>query len=189
MLDKLKNLNIDTCSDSELRALICQTLPIFLQACQKFLSEDKTNQNPCDNCNNANTCKEPCELLEALLPSKYGGSYLRSNTFGNLLDKISDTNACNSTDDDNKISHRFDRSSLISVDRTRTNDIFFLYKNCLPIFTTKEWRVVKLKIEEGDTYKIIGNKLGIAPSTASDTFQRAKKKMENYYITQKKREI
>lgn len=43
MFDKLKYLNIETCSDSELRSLVCQTLPLvnlFLQAIQSLLSQD-----------------------------------------------------------------------------------------------------------------------------------------------------
>ena len=100
MFDGLKNLNIETCSDSELKALVRQTLPVLVQACLRLLSEDTLSQNPCDNCDRAGTCTEPCELLEALLPSKYGGSYILSNTLGNLLNNVSDTNADNSTDHD-----------------------------------------------------------------------------------------
>ena len=180
MYDELKNLNIDTCSDSELKALIRQALPIFLQACQKLLTKDKLNQNPCDNCDKADTCTEPCKLVEALLPGRHEGSYILSNTFGNLLEKVSDTSRSNSPDD-NEIHQRLDRSSLKSIDRIKSDEIFMLYKNCHLIFTTKEWRVITLRVEEGHTYKAIGSKLGIAISTASDTFRRAEKKMKNHY--------
>ncbi len=185
MFDELKNLNIETCSGSELRTLIHQTLPIFLQACQRFLSEDKSNQNPCDNCDKYNICKEPCELLKPKLLSIHSCSYLLNNAFGNLMDKISDSNTDNIADDD-EIPQRLDRSSLVSMDRVRSDEIFMLYKNCNFILTKKEWRVITLKIEAGDTYKAIGLKLGIKTSTASDTFRRAKKKMENYYSRQRK---
>jgi len=138
------------------------------------------NLTPCDNCDKTETCKEPCELLEALLPCKYGGSYILSNTFGNLMDKISDTDSSNIADD-GEIHQNLDSSTLISIDKDRTKEVFMLYKNCLIIFTKNEWRVVTLRVKEGLTYKEIGLKLGIKTSTASDTFRRAKWKMENYY--------
>lgn len=52
------------------------------------------------------------------------------------------------------------------------------------IFTPKEWRVVTLRVQQGKTYREIGENLGIATSTASDTFHRAKKRMEDHYRNQ-----
>ena len=52
------------------------------------------------------------------------------------------------------------------------------------ILTLKEWRVVTLKVQQGKTYREIGENLGIATSTASDTFRRAKKRMEDHYRNQ-----
>ena len=190
MFDQLKNLNIATCSDEELKTLIKHTLPIvltFVKACQKLFGEEsKSNNNPCQNCTEAATCKEPCGSLEDILPGNLSGGHILNKTYGNLLEDISDTNIGN-TDDDGGKPQRLDRSSLRSMDRVRSDEIFMLYKNCHPIFTTKEWRVVTLKIGEGHTYNTIGQKLNIAPSTASDTFQRAKTKMEYYYNRQRTR--
>jgi len=183
MFDELKNLDFDTYSGSELLALIRQMLPTviaFIQASQKLLSEDKSTQNLCKHCDKFDICKEPCELAEAQMPNTLSGSSFLSKTYGNLLDKISDTNLANSTDDDG-IPQRLDHSSLKSIDRIRSDEIFMLYKNCHPIFTAKEWRAVTLRVEEGLTYKAIGLKLGIETSTASDTFQRAKRRMEQHY--------
>ncbi|MBW7991915.1 MAG: sigma-70 family RNA polymerase sigma factor [Planctomycetes bacterium] len=180
MFDELKNLNIDTCSGSGLRALIRQALPIFLQACQKLLIEDKLNQSPCDSCDKYNTCEELCELLKAKLPSIHSGSYLLNKTFGNLMEEISDLSMGNSDNDDSK-PPRLDHSSLKAINKIRSDEIFGFYKNCSFIFTPKEWRVVTLKVQQGKTYREIGGNLGIATSTASDTFQRAKRRMERHY--------
>ena len=50
MFDELKNLNIEVCSDSELKVWIKQTIPVvilFMQAIQKFFREDsKLNNKP-----------------------------------------------------------------------------------------------------------------------------------------------
>ena len=188
MFDELKNLNIDTHSDSELNALVRQTLPIaitFVRASQKLLTKDNPNRQACDNCDKAGICKEPCELVTSQLPGIYSGSSLLNKTFGGSLDNICDTITDHINDDD-EAPKKLDRSSLRSIDRIRTDEIFILYKNCHLIFTTKEWRVVTLKIRDGNSYRSIGKKLGIAISTASDTFQRAKKKMEHYYKKQRK---
>lgn len=181
MFDELKNLNIETCSDSELRTLIRQTLPTFLQACQKLLNEDKSNQNPCDKCDKYNTCEESCESLKAKLPGIHSGSYILNKTFGNLMDEISDT-SIKDTDDNDEILRKFDINYLKAIDRIRVNDIFVLYKNCIHLFSKTEWRVATLRIEEGQTFKAIGVVLGISTSTASDTFQRAKRRMERHYL-------
>ena len=181
MFDELKNLNIETCSGSELKALIRQVLPTvitFVQASRRLLSE---KENPCDGCNKVDTCKEPCELLEALLPSKYGGSYILSNTVGKLLYEVNNTSASQDTNNDDEIPKRLDRSSLKTVDRVKADETFMLYKNCHSIFTTKEWRVITLRVEGGHIYKAIGVKLGIITGTVSDTFRRAEKKMGKYY--------
>lgn len=178
MFDKLKKLNIDACSDSELRTLIRQTLPTvmtFIKASQRLLIEDKPNHKPCGNCDKYNTCKETCELVEGKLPKEHKGSRNLERTYGNLIGEISDT------DDNDEILRTYDINYLKAIDRVRADDIFVLYKNCHIIFTKKEWRVVTLRVEEGLTYKAIGLKLDIKTSTASDTFRRAKRKMEQYY--------
>jgi len=183
MFDKLNNLNIDTCSDSELRALSRQTLPTvmtFVKASQRLLTEDKPAPKPCDNCDKYNTCEETCELVEGKLPKEHKGSQNIERTYGNLINEISDTSA-KDTDDNDEILHKFDVNYLKAIDRVRADDIFILYKNSIHLFSKIEWRVITLRVEEGLTYKEIGVVLGISTSTASDTFQRAKRKMERYY--------
>ncbi len=183
MCNELKNLNIYTCSDSELKTLIRRTLPTvmtFVKASQRLLNEDKQDNYPCDNCDKYNTCEESCELLENKLPKIHKGPQDLKRTYGNLIDEISDTSV-KDTDDNDEILHKFDINYLKAIDRVRADDIFVLYKNCHIIFTKKEWRVVTLRVEEGLTYKAIGLKLDIKTSTASDTFRRAKRKMEQYY--------
>lgn len=186
MLDELKNLNIDTCSDSELRTLIRQTLPIvmtFVKASQKNLTEDKPVPKPCDNCEKYGTCTETCEAVENKLSEEHKGSQNSERTYGNLIDEISDTRI-KDTDND-ELLRTYDNNYLKAIDRIRSDDIFILYKNCIHLFSKIEWRAITLRVEEGLTYKTIGQVLGIKTSTASDTFHRAKRRMERHY--QKKR--
>ena len=178
MVDELKKLNIDTCSDSELKTLIRQTFPTvmtFVKASQRLLTEDKPDHKPCGNCDKYNTCEETCELVEGKLPKKHKGSRSLERTYGNLIGEISDT------DDNDEIIRTFDINYLKAIDRVRADDIFVLYKNRIQLFSKKEWRVITLKLDEGLTYKTIGQILGISTSTASDTFQRAKRRMERHY--------
>lgn len=183
MFDELENLNIEPFSGSELRTLIRQALPTvmtFVKASQRLLKEDKTGNNPCDNCDKYNTCEETCELVEGKLPKEHKGSQYLERTYGNLIDEISDTRI-KDTGDNDEILCTYDVNYLKAIDRVRTDDIFVLYKNSIHLFSKKEWRVITLKLDEGITYKTIGQILGISTSTASDTFQRAKGKMERHY--------
>lgn len=183
MFDELENLNNNTCSVSELRTLIRQILPTvitFVKASQKLLNENSPNQSPCDNCDKYNTCKEPCDQLNAKLTGPLSGSHLLNGIYGNLIDEISDSST-KDTDDNDEIIRTFDINYLKAIDRVRADDIFVLYKNCIQLFSKKEWRVITLKLDEGLTYKTIGQVLGISTSTASDTFQRAKRRMERHY--------
>lgn len=182
MFDELKNLNIDLCSGPELETLIRRTLPTvmtFIKASQRLLNEDKPAPKPCDNCNKYNACKKPCELLENILPKIHKGPQNLKRTYGNLINEISDTSTKDI--DSDEILHKFDINYLKAIDRVRADDIFVLYKNCIQLFSKKEWRVITLKLDEGLTYKTIGQILGISTSTASDTFQRAKRRMESHY--------
>jgi len=175
MLDYPNNLGIDTYSTAELLAVVRQTLPIvniFIKASQALLTN---NQNPCKTCKKRDICQNPCDQLNAILPKPLEGSSNLNNTVGDLIESIS--SPCQA---------KLDRSKLRTIDKTRSEDIFTLYKNCPVTFTKQEWRVITLRIKEGDTFKTIGQKLGIQTSTASDTHQRAKKKMEERY---KKRRV
>ncbi len=181
MLDELKNLNIDTCSGSELKVLIRQTLPVvmtFVKASQKLLDENNPEDSPCQNCKQAETCKEPCELLKNKLVPEHKGSKNLQCTYGNLIEAISNAN---DSDENGEILRKYDSGYLKEIDRVRSDDIFALYKNCIHLFSKTEWRVVTLRIEEGLRFKEIGRVLGIETSTASGTFYRAQNKMEQHY--------
>ncbi|OHB49699.1 MAG: hypothetical protein A2Y10_05955 [Planctomycetes bacterium GWF2_41_51] len=172
MLDEFKNFDITKCSDSELKVLIRQTLPILLQACFRVLNEkDTANQSPCNNCENRGHCNG-CDLLESQLPSENTGAHSQIKYYGDLLHNIVDVNG--------KRQIKFDYADLKEIDRIRSDDIFTLYKNCSIIFSECEWRIATLKIRDGLTFKKISQIIGIAPSSASETFYRAKKKMEQY---------
>lgn len=188
MFDELKKLNIATFSDTELRVLIRQIYPIvlfFIKASQKLLNEkDIPNESPCSTCEKANICKKPCELVENLLPGYFKGYNNTNLTCGSLIDNVGNTNI-NDEADCNEISQKYDNSFLKAIDKVRSDDIFILYKNCIHLFSKKEWQIVTLKIEKGLTYKTIGKILGIGLSTTSDTFHRAKGKMERHYTNMK----
>jgi len=175
MLDYSHNLNLESYSEAELILLLSETLPsviTFVVASQALLTKMHA---PCQICTKRNTCKTPCDQLNAILPKPLEGSSNLNNTVGDLIESIS--SPCQA---------KLDRSKLRTIDKTRSEDIFTLYKNCPATFTKQEWRVITLRIKEGDTFKTIGQKLGIQTSTASDTHQRAKKKMEERY---KKRRV
>ena len=183
MSDKNENLNIDACSDSELKTLIRRTLPTvitFVKASQRLLNENKPDHKPCDNCEKYPTCTQTCKSVENKLSEERKGSQNLERTYGNLINEISNT-SIKGTDDNDEIIRTFDINYLKAIDRVRADDIFVLYKNCIQLFSKKEWRVITLKLDEGLTYKAIGLVLGISISTASDTFQRAKRRMERHY--------
>ena len=138
---------------------------------------------PCTTCSKVDRCNSPCDRLEALLPGKFAGSAILNNTAGDLINDTCNFDTTDSYDNDESL-NKYDRSFLKAIDKIRSDEIFGLYKNCSFIFTPKEWRVVTLKVQQGKTYREIGENLGIATSTASDTFRRAKKRMEDHYRNQ-----
>lgn len=184
MFDKFEKLNIDTCSDSELRTLIRQTLPIvmtFVKACQRFLTEDKPTPKPCDNCDKYGTCTETCELLETHLPGEYAGSSILSNTCGDLLNQVAVANEPG----DNSLPHD-NFSSLRLREVPKPNTILNMYLNCEHIFTPKQLKVIYMRYKEGMTIAEIATKLNLGISTIGDRLRRAKKHMTEYYETLRK---
>ncbi len=140
-------------------------------------STGTTPESPCLSCNKHTTCKKSCDKLNAMLPKISEGSGLISSGLGDLIEEISDTQ-----------SNSNDQSYLKAINRERAELLFAAYQNCpVDLFRKREWEVVTLRIKEGYTYKEIGLKLGIGVSTASDAFRRAKKKMENHYVTTRKK--
>ena len=185
MFDETKNLNIKTCSDTELLALVRQTLPVamvFVAASERLL-KDKYRIKLCESCNDVNTCKSPCERLERGLPQFHQGHRSRTRSYGNLINQISGTTPDESNRGGNFRNYK--STYLSEIDRIRSDDIFILYKNCIHLFSKKEWRVITLRVEKGLTFKEIGLVLGIKTSTASDTFYRAQNQMEQHYLKNK----
>jgi len=150
-----------------------------------LVSNNKSN-SPCQNCNKAKICEEPCELLESKLPKIHKGSHKLQHAYGKLMEEISDTS---DSDNNDEILRKYDLDYLRKTDRIRSDDIYILYKNCLHLFSEIEWRVITLRIDEGLTFKQIGIILGKGTSTVSTTFYRAQKTMERHYqenVTRKK---
>jgi len=178
----------DGFSDPRFQQALQQALPLLemlVEMARTYSPENLGIKNPlpCTTCPKADRCSTPCDCLEALLPGKFAGSAILNNTAGDLINDTCDFNTTDSYDNDESL-NKYDRSFLKAIDKIRSDEIFGLYKNCSFIFTPKEWRVVTLKVQEGKTYREIGENLGIATSTASDTFRRTKKRMEDHYRNQ-----
>ena len=179
----LPNLDTATCSDTELNAWFRQALPAFIRAYQRSSSEDKSSLVPCKSCEKYGTCNKPCELLESQLPSIHAGYRPQDRKYGEILDSIEISNTGNTgiADDDKEFQSKSNHRYLRAIDNIRSEEIFALYNNCSVIFTPREWRVCVMKVRDGLTFKAIGQIIGVAISSVSDTFRRAKKKMENHY--------
>jgi len=182
MFDELQNLNVENCSDSELKAWVKQTIPIvitFLKAGVRLTqSEEKQPEKiPCDNCDKVETCKEPCNLLEAMLPGAQSGSSLLSNTIGNTMDLLAKKGEL-------KESGR-NTPSLNTIDIPVPDALFNIYSHCHEIFTKSQWVVIYLKYKKGMQNKDIAKQLTITPSSVCDRLRRAKSSMEKHYAKQK----
>lgn len=199
MLENQLNIDFENCSDTELRAWFRQSVPIvkqFVKAAKRFCALKQRSCESCKikaECNQHNQGKEDrtCLILEPLISSRYEGTGYREKNMGLLIkelggNKIIDHKDTGNSSDDPEKPNKLDRSSLRAIDKVRSEEIFTLYENCFTIFTKREWQVITLKIQHGMIYRKIGKMLSIAPSTVSDTFRRAKKKMERFYL--KKRE-
>ncbi|MBN2267676.1 MAG: sigma-70 family RNA polymerase sigma factor [Candidatus Babeliaceae bacterium] len=184
MFDNLKNLNIETCSDIELKAWVRQVVPIvaaFLQASQRLFAEEGTqDQSPCDNCDKRASCETLCERVESMLPGALSGSYVLNNTYGDLIDKMSEGD----DSDEDGMSHN---TNLKTVKVPMPEAIFKLYEGCQNIFTPKQWRVVYLRFKEGMQNVEITKELGMTQSSVSDMLKRARQKMEQHYRAEEKR--
>lgn len=168
-LQSIARLKKDRLDDLEKIAKIEQTLASV---------SNSQSSSPCDSCPKYETCTELCELAESKLASEHKGSHKLQHAYGNLMGEISDTS---DSDNNDKILRKYDLDYLREIDRIRSDDIFILYKNCIHLFRKEEWRVIMLRVDEGLTFKQIGIILGKSTSAVSDTFQRAKKKMERHY--------
>jgi hypothetical protein len=150
---------------------------------------EKTNipkQMVCEDCPRKQKCDEQnkgkhdisCLLLEPAIPHRYEGANNREKMAGSLIRAFRDNN----TDfADNPNLPEILKSTL----KTRSDEIFTLYTNCMHLFTEKQASVVYLRIKHGMKYKEIGKALNIKPSTASDRFRRARKQMEAFYREKK----
>jgi len=176
MFDFDLQFDYENCSDAELKVWLKQTVPIielFIFAAKKFYNSDTAIVPlPCKTCPKIGKCNTPCNRLNALLADEFAGSSNLNNTVGDLIEEIAAD-----VDQPRQLDHSF----LRAIDRVRSDEIFMLYKNCLFLFTKKEWRVITLKVQQGMTYGEIAEVLASSTSNVSDIFQRAKKKMENHY--------
>jgi len=189
ILDELNKLNIEGCSDSELKTWIKQAIPVviaFIQASRKLFAEEfESDHSPCNNCNKAETCKHPCDSLEAKLPGAYSGSQILNKTCSSMLDFLS------YADDSDDVTVRQGNScnSLKITEIPAPDSIFHLYENCQWKLSKKQWDVVYMKFKLGKQNVEIAVNLGISQSSVCDRLRRARKTMEQHYKTQKDLEI
>ena len=175
MFDELKNLNIETCSDTELKAWVKQAIPVittFMEASQRLLIKENTS-SPCENCNKSTTCKSPCELLESLLPTKDEGKGYREKNIEISLEKFKDISLNQPEQKDIP-----NRDKLKIIKTTRLTDVYEEYKKCWYLLTDKQQEVVILRYEKGMTQKQIAQKTSGKRSAVSDILKRAKEKKE-----------
>jgi DNA-directed RNA polymerase specialized sigma24 family protein len=143
------------------------------------LSNPKSNAI-CQNCSKRDTCIDLCDQIIKEVPKEHQGYHSNQHNYGDLIENIGCAGTKNN-EEDSELLHKYDLHYLDEIDRVRSDDIFVLYKNCIHLFSKKEWRVITLRVEEGLSFKEIGSVLGIKGSSASDTFYRAQKRMERHH--------
>jgi len=190
MTDEHAQLNTANCSDTELIARLRQICPALQEEYHRPCTSKSMSCGTCPikaeciECNK-NKIDITCLLLEPLLPGRYAGAGYREINAGASIENFEtlDKNPTDNIGDDHfNFPVKLDESTLRSIKKTRSEEIFSLYKNCSPdIFTLEQWEVIRLRFEYGLKQKDIAKRLDIKRSTVSDRLRRAKKNMENYY--------
>lgn len=195
MYEELLNFDFEHSSDEEMKHWLRQTYPImkaFLTVAQRFCNP---KQLSCENCQQRKQCDEQnvnredktCLKLEPYLPNRYQGAGKREEHMGFLVDEFSDGDSdIVEIGDSPDCGAKRARCIIKSIRKTRSDEIFTLYERCWHIFTEEQWEVICLKLKCGMTFKDIGKMLKIAPSAASDRFQRGKRHLEAYYRKNRK---
>ena len=183
MLDQLHNLNVETCSDAELRALVRQIVPIvrtFIKASQKLFNDDnQPNNRLCDNCDKRNTCVQLCEKAQAKVPSEYKGKGYKEKTIGLRLEKFKDisTNRPYPHEEEKSIPNR---DKLKIVKAMRLTDVYEEYNNCWYLLTDKQRQAITLRYKDGMTQKQIAEATGTKDSAVSALLKRAEAEKYKY---------
>lgn len=194
MFKDLTKLNTANCSDAELIAWLRQAFPALQEAYRRFSTsksmscEECPKKSECIECNK-NKTDITCLLLKPLLPGRYAGAGYREINAGASIENFEtlDKNQTENTDDDDfNFPAKLDESTLRSIKKTRSEEIFSLYKNCSPdIFTLEQWEVIRLRFEYGLKQQDIAERLDIKRSTVSDRLRWAKNNMTTYYKNKK----
>lgn len=190
MTNELIQFDFENCSDAELTAWLKQSIPTieqFVLAAKTFCARKQLSCESCETkaeCDQHNQGEEDrtCLILEPLISGRCEGTGYREKNVGLLIeefkyqdsDNIEDTNQSGNAG-------KFDQSELKSIRKIRSDEQLRLYENCDHSFTEKQWDVIYLRFARGLKYRQIGTQLGIATSTASDRFRRAKRDMETSY--------
>lgn len=194
MTDEHAQLNMANCSDAELIAWFLKAFPALQEAYRRFCTSKSMSCGTCPikaeciECNK-NKTDITCLLLESLLPGRYAGAGYREINAGASIENFEtlDKNQTENTDDDDfKVPAKLSKITLRSIKKTRSEEIFSLYKNCSPdIFTLERWEVIRLRFEYGLKQQDIAERLDIKRSTVSDRLRRAKNNMTTYYKNKK----
>lgn len=179
----LDNLRDDAISQLFFREEFCSDevengsfLPIQHHRSDTPPNVNETQKNfSCKLCEKYDSCTQPCELVDSMLPGKLSGSHHLKNTLGSHINEI-----YKPTSGDHSGGSKFRM-----VEMTPSEDQYSLYKKCPPgTFTDKQWEAVSLRFKNGLKQKEIADSLRIPRSAVSDRLRRAKTKMEEFYKSQ-----
>jgi len=158
-----QQFNYDSYSTEELREILCQLLPSLeklIPLIHKCYGHNKVTSTPkpCQSCKKKESCSEPCERLNSLLPKINSGKNNHEKNAG------------------------FNINTLQEIEKTRLTDLFEQYQACKQIFTKKQWSVIYLSYHDGKTQSQIAIQLSKSRKAVSGLLIRAKQKMEDYYV-------
>ena len=122
----------------------------------------KGAESPCTNCQYRSECKEPCEKLEAFLPSVTAGRGSKENTTGLRVETLKD------------------------YEHTRRLDILQEYQSCKEHFTAKQWEVICLCYGQGLTQEQIAIATGKKRSAISGLLGRATDAKDRHFEQMRK---
>ena len=112
--------DFDSHSTEELREIFCQLLPSLeklVLVAREFCGQNTAASIPqlCESCDERESCSEPCEKLNSVLP--------KINSGKNNREKKTDYYPT---------THR-------EIEKIRLTDLFEQYQSCKEIFTNKQW--------------------------------------------------
>jgi hypothetical protein len=148
----MANLNPQNCFNSrtvkELEALLWEVSRLYEKFRQlvEHLQDEKSTQSkplPCDNCIQREKCPISCKLLEERLSRPYAGKIHGEGTINLSLGEVKNTTGfCDDLEEENV--KKFDQSTIKSIQKVSSINVFAEYEACWSIFSIKQHEVVSL---------------------------------------------